>query len=155
MNNIENIIIEKFLDDRISLDKTVELLEAAEKKHVGPISQAKNQIKQFKQDMEETNKKIEDSEKRIKEEQEKFEKRSKQAKKIMKAMAIAGVGIAGLGTAAVIHNGRNTKPIDLEKAMKFNDEVDRRLDKVNLSDPESVEKFKKENKELRKKYGYE
>lgn len=165
MNNIENIIIEKFLDERIPLDKAVELLEAAEKKHVGPISQAKNQIKQFKQDMEETNKQIEDTEKKIKEEQEKFEKRRKQAKKIMKAAAIAGVGIAGVGAAATIYSSKHADKEndrlhdDAIRLRKFNDEVEKMemelkvMDKNNLKTPEYVDEYMKRYCKLREKYG--
>lgn len=165
MNNIENIIIEKFLDERIPLDKAVELLEAAEKRHVGPISQAKNQIKQFKQEWEDTDKQIEEAEKRIKEGQEKiekmneeFEKRKKQIKFIAKAaIAAAAVGI-GVSTAVTIHNGKTAEKeisrmrnVDT-KLKNFNDEVDRLMNDVDLKDDGSVEKFKKDIDSLRKKY---
>ena len=158
MNNIENIIIEKFLDDKISLDKTVELLEAAEKKHEGPIKQTKNRINQFKKEWEDTDKQIEEAEKRIKEGQEKFEKRKKQIKLIAKAaIAAAAVGI-GVSTAVMIHNGKTAEKeisrmnnVDT-KLKNFNDEVDRLMNNVDLKDDGSVEKFKKDIDSLRKKY---
>ena len=165
MNNIENVIIEKFLDEKIPLDKAVELLEAAEKKHEGPIKQTKNRINQFKKEWEDTDKQIEEAEKRIKEGQEKFEKmneefekRKKQVKLIAKAaIAAAAVGI-GVSTAVMIHNGKTAEKemsrmnnVDM-KLKKFNDEVDQLMNNVDLKDDGSVEQFKKDIDSLRKKY---
>ena len=158
MNNIEDVIIEKFLDEKIPLDKAVKLLEAAEKKHEGPIKQTKNVINQF-------NKEWEDNEeyfKKVAKEQEKmneeFEKRKKQVKLIAKAaIAAAAVGI-GVSTAVMIHNGKTAEKeisrmhnVDM-KLKKFNDEVDQLMNNVDLKDDGSVEKFKKDIDSLRKKY---
>lgn len=131
MNNVEDIILEKYLDGKIDEYKVIELLETAEES-------------------------IEKNDKNTEKEKEEIEKRKKRIKLIKKAAIAAAAG--AVIAAPIIKKKSDEREISRFKKLaennrKFMDEVDKLKKNVNFSDPVSTKNFAVEFKKLQKKYG--
>lgn len=125
-----DLIVEKYIDDKIADEKFIELIEAVS-------------------EQDDTSK--EDSDK----ENEEIKKRKKKIMLIKAAVIAAAAAAIAAPVYVKNRNERELKKIkkDRERLSKFNDEIDNAMKNLDLKNNASVAKFEHEVESIRKKYG--